>query len=808
MDKKTRPLNPSQRSGSRPSPVVAKRSRKRLTAVMVEPSTRRRVSPLSTPRRRPPSVNKTAFDKTATAEIDKGRQAEKLEALQKHAELLKKQQAEAEARQRQIEAARQKDVDERQAQSVPSEVTEQPVTDPSPSPETPTTAPPAKSRAAPSKRQDKKQRRETEQKVPSAGRSQRERRRNAKKIDVERALSDEVRQRSHAAYLRSQERKKRQAQATTTVREKIVREVQLPESIIVQELANRMAERVGDVIKMLMNNGISVNQNQTIDADTAEVIISDFGHKVTRVSASDVEDVIETKDDSASDLKPRPAVISVMGHVDHGKTSLLDAIRKTNVAAGEEGGITQHIGAYQVHLDDAKKLTFLDTPGHAAFTEMRARGAQVTDIVILVVAADDAVMPQTVEAINHAQAAGVPIIVAINKVDLPGADVDKVRNDLLRHNVIVEKHAGDVLDVEISALQNKGVSTLLEAIGLQAELLELTANPDRQALGAVIESRLDVGRGPVATILVQKGTLKKGDVFVVGDHWGRVRALLDDTGAQIDRAGPSMPVEVIGLNGTPLAGDILNVVENEGQAREIASYRLNKTKAKRLAAGAVVPLDQLMTLRDNEENQELRNLQLVVKADVQGSVEAIVQAVEKIGNEEVTVRVLHSGVGAISETDISLAEASGAHVIGFNVRANALARAVAAQKGIDIQYYSVIYALVDAIRDSASNLLSAEVKETFIGSAEILEIFKITGAGFVAGCKVTDGAVRRSAAVRLLRDNIVIHEGKLKTLKRFKDEVNEVLSGQECGMAFENYANIRKGDAIEVFEREEIQRSL
>ena len=808
MDKKTRPLNPSQRSGSRPSPVGAKRSRKRLTAVMVEPSSRRRVSPLSTPRRRPPSVTKPALDKTATAEIDSGRQAEKLEALQKHAELVKKQQAEAEARQRQIEAAKQKDVDDRQTKSAPSEDREQPVTASSPSPETPTTAPPAKSRAAPSKRQDKKQRREAEQKVPSMGRSQRERRRNAKKIDVERVLSDEVRQRSHAAYLRSQERKKRQAQATTTVREKVVREVQLPESIIVQELANRMAERVGDVIKMLMKNGISVNQNQTIDADTAEVIISDFGHKVIRVSASDVEDVIETKDDTPGELKPRPAIISVMGHVDHGKTSLLDAIRKTNVAAGEAGGITQHIGAYQVHLDDETKLTFLDTPGHAAFTEMRARGSQVTDIVILVVAADDAVMPQTVEAINHAQAAGVPIIVAINKVDLPGADVDKVRTDLLRHNVIVEKHAGDVLDVEVSALQNKGVSALLEAIALQAELLELTANPDRQALGTVIESRLDVGRGPVATILVQKGTLKKGDVFVVGDHWGRVRALLDDTGAQIDRAGPSMPVEVIGLNGTPLAGDILNVVENEGQAKEIASYRLDKTKAKRLAAGAVVPIDQLMTLRDNEENQELRNLQLVVKADVQGSVEAIVQAVEKIGNEEVTVRVLHSGVGAISETDISLAEASGAHVIGFNVRANVLARAVAAQKGIDIQYYSVIYALVDAIRDSASNLLSAEVKETFIGSAEILEIFKITGAGFVAGCKVTDGAVRRSAAVRLLRDNIVIHEGKLKTLKRFKDEVNEVLSGQECGMAFENYANIRKGDAIEVFEREEIQRSL
>lgn len=815
MEKKTLSLNVGNTSGEQPLHRVARsRRRRRLTEVMVEQSTRRRVSSLSSPQRRKPIAAKPQDRAKPPPEKGDERQAEKLEAIQKHAELLKQEQAEAkkrqreEAKQKHIESA--KETEEKEAKSESVQAAKQPEKSTlatADSLDIPPASPTAKSRAAPSKRLDKKQRREAEQKSPSGGRAQKERRRRTK-IDVASALSDEVRQRSHAAYLRSQERKKRKSQETTTVREKVVREVQLPESIIVQELANRMAERVADVIKMLMNNGISVNQNQTIDADTAEVIISDFGHKVTRVSASDVEDVIETKEDSADDLEPRPAVISVMGHVDHGKTSLLDAIRKTNVAAGEAGGITQHIGAYQVRFDGGKTLTFLDTPGHAAFTEMRARGAHVTDIVVLVVAADDAVMPQTIEAINHAQAAGVPIIVAINKIDLPSGDADKVRNDLLRHDVIVEKRSGDVLDVEISALENNGIDTLLEAIALQAELLELTANPNRQALGAVIESRLDVGRGPVATILVQKGTLKKGDVFVVGDQWGRVRALVDDAGTQIDAAGPSVPAEVIGLNGTPMAGDILNVVENESQAKEISRYRLDKAKAKRLAAGAVVPIDQLMTLRNSEEAQQASNLQLVVKADVQGSVEAIVQAVEKIGNDEVNVRVLHSGVGAITETDISLAEASGAQVIGFNVRANAAARVVAAQKKVDIRYYSVIYALVDNIRSAASNLLSAEVKETFIGAAEILEIFKITGTGFVAGCKVTDGTVRRSAGVRLLRDNIVIHEGKLKTLKRFKDEVNEVVSGQECGMAFENYANIRKGDAIEVFEREEIQRSL
>jgi translation initiation factor IF-2 len=495
-----------------------------------------------------------------------------------------------------------------------------------------------------------------------------------------------------------------------------------------------------------------------------------------------------------------------MGHVDHGKTSLLDAIRNTRVVAGEAGGITQHIGAYQVATDGGQLLTFLDTPGHAAFTSMRARGAQVTDIVVLVVAADDAVMPQTVEAINHAKAAKVPMIVAINKIDKPAANPMKVRTDLLQHEVVVEAMSGEVQDVEVSALSGQGLPELLEAIALQAEILELKANPDRPAEGAVIEAQLDVGRGPVATVLVQKGTLKQGDIFVVGEQWGKVRALVNDKGERVKDAGPSVPVEVLGLNGTPEAGDVLNVVETEAQAREIAEYRQQAAKDKRAAAGAATTLDQLLAKAKADQN--VSELPIVVKADVQGSAEAIVQAMEKIGNEEVRVRVLHSGVGAITESDIGLAEASGAPVIGFNVRANAPARNAAQQKGVEIRYYSVIYDLVDDVKKAASGLLSAEVRENFIGYAEIKEVFKVSGVGKVAGCLVTDGVARRSAGVRLLRDNVVIHEGTLRTLKRFKDEVKEVQSGQECGMAFENYDDIRPGDVIEIFEREEVVRTL
>ncbi|MEC7761143.1 MAG: translation initiation factor IF-2 [Pseudomonadota bacterium] len=640
------------------------------------------------------------------------------------------------------------------------------------------------------------------------GKGARDDSRRAGKLTVNQALTggEGGRQRSVAAMRRKQERMRQKAMGSSEPREKVVRDVQVPEAIMVQELANRMAERVADVVKSLMQMGMMVTQNQTIDQDTAELIIEEFGHNIVRVSDADVEQVIEQTEDKAEDLEPRAPVITIMGHVDHGKTSLLDAIRSAKVVAGEAGGITQHIGAYQVTTESGQVLSFLDTPGHAAFTSMRARGAQVTDIVVLVVAADDAVMPQTIEAINHAKAAGVPMIVAINKVDLPAANVDKVRTDLLQHEVIVEKMSGEVQDVEVSAHTGQGLDELLEAIALQSEILELKANPNRAAQGAVIEAQLDVGRGPVATVLVQNGTLRQGDIFVVGEQWGKVRAMENDRGERVKEAGPSVPVEVLGLNGTPEAGDVLNVVETEAQAREIAEYREQAAKDKRAAAGAATTLEQMM--QKAKDDKDVAELPIVVKADVQGSAEAIVQAMEKIGNDEVRVRVIHYGVGAITETDVGLAEASGCPVVGFNVRANAPARNSANQKGVEIRYYSVIYDLVDDVKAAASGLLSAEVREKFIGYAEIKETFRVSGVGNVAGCLVTEGVARRSAGVRLLRDNVVIHEGTLKTLKRFKDEVAEVISGQECGMAFENYDDIRKGDVIEIFEREEVERTL
>ena len=627
------------------------------------------------------------------------------------------------------------------------------------------------------------------------------------KLSLSEAMNGEGgRQRSLAAMKRKQEKARQKALGFGQKAEKLSRDVQLPETIVVSELANRMAERAADVVKSLMKMGMMVTMNQAIDADTAELVIEEFGHRAVRVSDADVEQVIDTVQDRAEDMEARPPIVTIMGHVDHGKTSLLDAIRQTNVVSGEAGGITQHIGAYQVKASNGSILTFLDTPGHAAFTSMRARGAQVTDIVVLVVAADDAVMPQTVEAINHAKAAKVPMIVAINKVDKPDANPQKVRTDLLQHEVVVEALSGDVQDVEVSAKTGMGLDTLLEAIALQAEILELKANPGRAAQGAVIEAKLDVGRGPVATVLVQHGTLKQGDIFVVGEQWGKVRALINDKGDRVKEAGPSVPVEVLGLNGTPEAGDVLNVVETEAQAREIATYREKAAKDKRAAAGAATTLEQLMAKAKADQN--VAELPIVVKADVQGSAEAIVQAMEKIGNDEVRVRVLHYGVGAITESDIGLAEASNAPVIGFNVRANAPARNAANQKGVEIRYYSIIYDLVDDIKAAASGLLKAEVRENFIGYAKILEVFKVSGVGKVAGCLVTEGVARRSAGVRLLRDNVVIHEGTLKTLKRFKDEVKEVQSGQECGMAFENYDDIRQNDVIEIFEREEIERKL
>ena len=642
----------------------------------------------------------------------------------------------------------------------------------------------------------------------SSGRGRGEEGRRSGKLTLSQALDGGERshQKSMAAMKRKQERARQKALGQTQEREKIVREVQVPEAIIVSELANRMAERSAEVVKSLMKMGMMVTQNQVIDADTAELIIEEFGHKIVRVSDSDVEDAITEIEDKPEDLKPRPPVITIMGHVDHGKTSLLDSIRNAKVVAGEAGGITQHIGAYQVKTKDGTVLSFLDTPGHAAFTSMRSRGAQVTDIVVLVVAADDSVMPQTIEAINHAKAAEVPMIVAINKCDKPEANPDNVRTELLQHEVIVEAMSGEVQDVEVSAITGQGLDELLEAIALQAEILELKANSKRAAHGAVIEAQLDVGRGPVATVLVQNGTLNQGDIFVVGEQWGKVRALINDKSERVKEAGPSVPVEVLGLNGTPEAGDVLNVVETEAQAREIAEYRENAAKEKRAAAGAGTSLEQLMAKAKEDEN--VTEMPILVKADVQGSAEAIVQAMEKIGNEEVRVRVLHYGVGAITDTDVGLAEASGAPVMGFNVRANASARNSANQKGVEIRYYSIIYDLVDDVKAAASGLLSAEIRENFIGYSQIKEVFKVSGVGKVAGCLVTEGVARRSAGVRLLRDDVVIHEGTLKTLKRFKDEVPEVQSGQECGMAFENYEDIRPNDVIEIFEREEIARKL
>jgi translation initiation factor IF-2 len=667
----------------------------------------------------------------------------------------------------------------------------------------PVAAPRGGGKAAPARREPERDNKRNERGRGNDGGGRR-----SGKLTVNQAMSGGQggRQRSMAAMKRKQERQRQKAMGGPVDREKVIRDVQVPETIIVSELANRMSERVADVVKSLMNNGMMITQNQAIDADTAELIVEEFGHRVQRVSDADVEDVIDAVEDKAEDLVSRPPVITIMGHVDHGKTSLLDRIRQANVVSGEAGGITQHIGAYQVTTESGAVLSFLDTPGHAAFTSMRARGAQVTDIVVLVVAADDAVMPQTIEAIAHAKAADVPMIVAINKIDREAANPDKVRTDLLQHEVIVEKMSGEVQDVEVSAMTGQGLPELLEAIALQAELLELKANPKRSAQGAVIEAQLDVGRGPVATVLVETGTLKQGDIFVVGEQWGKVRALVNDQGDRVKEAGPSVPVEVLGLNGTPEAGDVLNVVDTEAQAREIAEYREQAAKDKRAAAGAATTLDQLLANAKADEN--VSELQIVVKADVQGSAEAIVQALEKIGNDEVRVRVLHYGVGAITESDIGLAEASGTPVIGFNVRANAPARASANQKGVEIRYYSVIYDLVDDVKAAASGLLGAEIRENFIGYATIKETFRVTGVGTVAGCLVTEGVARRSAGVRLLRDDVVIHEGTLKTLKRFKDEVKEVQSGQECGMAFENYDDIRPDDVIEIFEREEVERSL
>ena len=615
----------------------------------------------------------------------------------------------------------------------------------------------------------------------------------------------EERTRSVASFRRRVQRLKGFGAAEQ--KEKITREVVLPETITIQELANRMSERGVDVIRLLMKQGAMHKITDVIDADTAQLVAEEMGHTVKRVAESDVEEGLFDAPDVDGHMVSRPPVVTIMGHVDHGKTSLLDAIRQANVVSGEAGGITQHIGAYQVTAPNGLPVTFIDTPGHAAFTAMRARGAKVTDIVVLVVAADDGVMPQTIEAIHHARAAQVPLIVAINKIDKPDARPERVRTELLQHEVQVESMGGETLEIEVSAKQKLNLDKLLDAIALQSEVLDLKANPERAAEGTVIEARLDKGRGPVATMLVQRGTLRVGDIVVAGTQWGRVRALLDDKGETRQEAGPSFPVEILGFGGTPEAGDRVAVVESEARAREITEYR-ERQKRDKLAARGGSARGSLSDMMSQLKTAGRKEFPLVVKGDVQGSVEAIVAALEKLGTDEVAARVVHAGVGGISESDISLAEASNAAVIGFNVRAHKEAREAAERAGIEIRYYNIIYNLVDDVKGAMSGLLAPMLRETMLGNAQILEVFDISKVGKVAGCRVTDGNVERGANVRLIRDNVVVHEGKLSTLKRFKDEVKEVTAGQECGMAFENYQDMRAGDVIECYRVEEIKRSL
>jgi len=638
---------------------------------------------------------------------------------------------------------------------------------------------------------------------PTRTKGEEDRRRG--KLTLNSATAEEdARARSLSAMRRRQEKFKRAMH--NEPREKVMREVVLPETITIADLANRMSERAVDIVKFFMKQGEIMKPGDVIDADTAELVATEFGHTVRRVAEADIEEGVYKAADNPDDLVSRPPVVTIMGHVDHGKTSLLDAIRNANVVSGEAGGITQHIGAYQVDKN-GHKITFIDTPGHAAFTAMRARGAQATDIAVLVVAADDSVMPQTIESINHAKAAGVPIIVAINKIDKHEADPQKVRAELLRHEVFVESMGGEVLDVEVSATKGTNLDKLLEAILLQAEVLDLKANPDRTSEGVVIEAQLEKGRGAVATVLVQTGTLMIGDIVVAGGEWGRVRAIVNDRGEQLKEAGPSTPVEVLGLQSAPRAGDRFATVESEARAREITEYRQRLARDKAVAkhAGQRGSLEQMMS---QLQTSGLKEFPLVIKGDVQGSVEAIIAALDKLGTEEVRARIVHSGAGAITESDVSLAVTSGAAMIGFNVRANPQARAAAEAAGIEIRYYNIIYNLVDDVKAAMSGLLSPERRETFIGNAEILEIFDITKVGKIAGCRVTEGKVERGAGVRLIRDNVVIHEGTLKTLKRFKDEVSEVPGGQECGMAFQNYEDMRVGDVIECFRVEMVTRTL
>ncbi len=643
----------------------------------------------------------------------------------------------------------------------------------------------------------------------NASRPRAEKRRRGK-LTIANALGDDGdRQRSLASLKRARERERERRAGHAEQREKVSVEVTLPETITLQTLAQRMNERVADVVKFMMQQGEMLRGNDIVDADTAELIAAEFGHTVKRVSEADVEIGLEGGEDDPEDMLPRAPIVTIMGHVDHGKTSLLDALRETDVASGEAGGITQHIGAYQVTLKSGAQISFLDTPGHAAFTAMRARGANATDIAILVVAADDSVMPQTIESINHAKAAGVPIIVAVNKCDLEGANPDKVLTDLLQHDVQVESMGGDVQAVKVSAIARTGLDELTEAITLQAELLELKANPNRAADGVVVESQLDKGRGPVATVLVKRGTLKRGDIVVAGAQWGKVRALNNERGQQVPEAGPSVPIEILGLDGAPDPGEVFVVVDSEARAREVTEFRIRQKRqvAGKASAATRASLDQLLA-RLKDGATETAELPIVLKADVRGSVEAVTHALANISTDEVRALVVHGAVGGISESDVQLAQASSAPIFAFNVRANKQARDLAEAEGVEIRYYSIIYDLINDVKATLSGMLAPEKRETFLGYADILEVFNISKMGNVAGCRVTEGKVVRGCGVRLLRDDVVIHEGMLKTLKRFKDEVSEVTGGMECGMAFEKYEDIRVGDRIECFQIEEIARTL
>jgi translation initiation factor IF-2 len=650
---------------------------------------------------------------------------------------------------------------------------------------------------------------EQPKRAPSMRRGER---RRSGKLTISAALGSEdgeERTRSLASVRRAREkqRQKERQSLQDDPSQKIFREVTVPETITVQELANRMAERSVDVIKLLMKMDVMATANQVIDADTAELVVTEFGHKIKRVSESDVELGLSGEQDSDDKLQPRPPVVTVMGHVDHGKTSLLDALRETDVVSGEAGGITQHIGAYQITMASGDKITFIDTPGHAAFTEMRSRGAKVTDLVVLVVAADDGIMPQTVEAIHHAKAAEVPVIVAINKMDRPEANPQRVRTDLLQHDLVVEQMGGEILDIEVSAKEKTNLDKLEEAILLQSEILDLKANPARPAEGVIVEAKMEQGRGSVATVLVQRGTLRGGDIVIAGSEWGRVRAMLDAHGQELKEAGPSMPVEILGLNGTPAAGDEVVVVDNENRAREVCEFRQRKEREKKAAASARGTLEQMFE-KIQDGSEEAKALPVVIKADVHGSVEAIINALEDMSTDEVKIEILHAGVGGINESDVILSQASEALIIGFNVRANPQARMLAKRDNVEIRYYSIIYNLTDDLRQALSGLLAPSIRETIIGNAEILEVFNISKVGKIAGCKVIDGQVRRGAKVRLLRDDVVIHEGDLAQLKRFQDDVREVQTGNECGMAFTNYQDLKEGDVIECFEVEEVSRQL